>query len=343
MECPVRVDNAARNQLFEEVQAATRSVDHMLYHGQAVYDRNQWCAYDVFLKAAWAYLVENGSQDRRVASVLLLKMVQLYRRRSGREHVRAAGGYLAKLKNLLAEVEGPTRIDWLRGIVAYEEAYLGFLADAASYATEMLFRQSEELERSYGRKRGLLVSKAQRVVATMRQDASRGAVDGLKRAQAELRGVRDELAGDVHALAQSWVQSNIPVHCAYAEVARGRHHAAIAAVRALADSGSGSALWYSGVAKAREGDMESGTKDLEAARRAFYRNSRAEGFGSLLVALGDAYCLAGRRDDAVKTYTEATRQPPGMDNKASICAAGARLVRLECGRAIGGPEDIYWN
>jgi hypothetical protein len=50
--CPVRLDRIQRSALFEEVEAAVKSVDHMIYHKQAIHDSNHWCSYEVFLKAA---------------------------------------------------------------------------------------------------------------------------------------------------------------------------------------------------------------------------------------------------------------------------------------------------
>jgi tetratricopeptide (TPR) repeat protein len=112
---------------------------------------------------------------------------------------------------------------------------------------------------------------------------------------------------------------------AYANLALGRHSAAADLVAALAKKGYSSAMWYMGIALVRDGAIQEGIEQLEAARKAFYRDQRAEGRASVLVGLGDAYQISGRREDALAEYDKALRQPPHMDNAVSIKAAKLRL------------------
>ena len=94
-----------------------------------------------------------------------------------------------------------------------------------------------------------------------------------------------------------------------------------------------------GLALARDGAIPEGIRQLEAAVRAFYRDQRAEGRAAVLVGLGDAYQIAGRREDALAAYGKALRQPIHMDNAVSIKAAKLRL--REDGLIIRSHSDIH--
>jgi len=339
--CPARLDDITRSTLFNEVEKATRSVDDMTHHSQAIYSRNHWCTYEVFLKAAWAFLREEKRDSSLVAAVLLLKMVQLYRRRPGKEYQKAAQKHLLKLKSLLSSLDNSVKSSWIRGVVGYEEAYMAFLRGATSIETEALFRASEELEKLYGRKIGLFVSRAQMLVARMRRLAHSGS--HIASNQNDLLRIQDYLSGYSDGLSKSWVDHSIPVQLAYGDLVQGKNAKAEERITALASQGAASSLWYRGVARLRMGELAIGAADLVEARRAFYRDGQTERRANLLVALGDAFILAGRKEDARGAYSEALKQPEAMDNYDARLVARVRILNLDEGRYISNPTDIYFS
>lgn len=335
-ECPVRLDPIRRNVLFEEVEAAVTSIDNMNHHSEAIYDSNYWCNYEVFLKAAWRYLNEHGEAHGGVGAVILLKLIQLYRRRPGKVYHRAATGYLQLLRQLIGtRASGSHR--WLDGVATYEEAYMRFLLASAESSTEMIFQKSVEEEGKYGRPLGVLVSLAQSQVVAIRRAGS----DHHKLAARvrTLSNIRDRLAAIGGPLAASWVESSVPIFLAYTDIVLGRPSAAIDSLGKMAESGNIGALWYRGVALIRAGAIDPGVHDLEQARRGFYQRQRAEGRGALLVALGDAYQLARRPEEARMAYSEAARQPSHMDNSSALQVARGRLS--EGSPRISSPSQIY--
>jgi hypothetical protein len=322
-ECPIRLDPVLRSSLFQEVEAATASLDGMYHHSEAIRDSNHWCNYEVFLKAAWTYLCANRRAKSRIGAVVLLKMVQFYRRRPGRVYQRAAAQRQRDLQDLLETLGPEARTRWLEGIAAYEEAYMSFLMASSSQATEDVFLKSVNLESKYGRPLGELISLAQSYVVGIRRVGA--PPQELEKKMRELARVQDNLASIRGPLANSWIEESVPAHMAYANLALGRHSDAAGLVAALVEKGYSSAMWYMGLALARDGAIAEGIKQLEAARKAFYRDQRAEGRAAVLVGLGDAYQIAGRREDALAAYGEALRQPVHMDNAVSIKAAKLRL------------------
>ncbi|MHB8882635.1 MAG: HNH endonuclease [Thermodesulfovibrionales bacterium] len=339
--CPVRLDNITRSVLFEEVEKATCSLDAMNHHSQAIYSRNHWCTYEVFLKAAWAFLCEEKRDSNLVAAVLLLKMVQLYRRRPGKEYQKAAQKHLLKLKSLLSALDNSVESNWIRGVVGYEEAYIAFLRGATSIDTEALFRASENLEKLYGRKIGLFVSRAQMIVARMRRLALSGS--HIVSNQNDLLKIQDNLSGYSDGLSKSWVDYSIPVHLAYGDLVQGKNKKAEERIAGLASQGVATSLWYRGVARLRMGELAIGTTDLVEARRAFYRDGQSERRSNLLVALGDAFILAERKEDARSAYSEALKQPEAMDNYDARQVARVRILNLNEGQYINNPTDIYFS
>jgi hypothetical protein len=106
-ECPARLDNLLRSKLFVEVESAVSSIDNMLYHYDAISQSGHWSNYDIFLKACWRYLSDTSQAETAVALVVLLKMVQLYRRRSSGSFHRAADRHLRHLLKLIQLNSGP--------------------------------------------------------------------------------------------------------------------------------------------------------------------------------------------------------------------------------------------
>jgi len=335
--CPVRIDEVRRSDLFQEVESAVRSVDQMLYHSQAISDSNHWCSYDVFLKAAWVYLDTEKRTQTPVGAILLLKMVQLYRRRSGRLYQAAAARRLHELNSLLDSLGSSEAVLWLSGIVAYEEAYMRFLQAASSAETESALARSIALEKAHGRPLGSLVSTAQGHVAALRRLPQAG--QKCEAIRAALERLQDQIAPIGGPLAGSWVNSSIPVHMAYADLIAGRNAAVIDALAPLVEKPQGAAQWYTGIALLRSGDLEAGIRILERARRSFYSEQRTERRAALLVALGDAYQLAGRADDAAGAYSEALRQPSHMDNHDALAIARAKLMG---GRRVCSGKGVYF-
>jgi hypothetical protein len=154
-----------------------------------------------------------------------------------------------------------------------------------------------------------------------------------------LKETQDKLQAIGGGLADSWTNVNVPIFLAYTDLIVGDSPTAINALITLAESGNTSALWYRGIGLVRTGAIETGVIDLERNRRGFHRERRAEGRGALLVALGDAYQMLGRADDATSAYVEAGRQPIGMDNLDAVKVAKQRLSNR--GGSVMSPPNIF--
>lgn len=339
--CPVRLDRLTQSILFEEVKAAVKSTDSMFYHSQAVYNKNHWSAYEVFLKAAWNYLRDNSQDKSRIGAILLLKMVQLYRRRSGRAFQRAARRKFGQLKSLLGSLDKSDRISWILGEVAYEEAYMRFLEAAGSKETVNLFENSVEQERRGGRRMGYSISNAQMIVSSGRLMMEAGS--HLEKQRIQLLRVQNDMASIEGMLSNSWVNLTIPVHLAHIDLREGKYDRVIQVMAPMAEKSNGRALWYSGIAKMRSGEKESGIVDLELARRKLYEDCITERRAALLVGLGDAYLLLDNIPAAKKTYKEAIRQPTHMDNQKAIEVAQRRLDNSSLGHVIDSHDTIYFR
>jgi hypothetical protein len=190
------------------VEAATASLDGMYHHSEAIRDSNHWCNYEVFLKAAWTYLGANRRAKSRIGAVVLLKMVQFYRRRPGRVYQRAAAQRQRDLQGLLETLGPEARTRWLEGIAAYEEAYMSFLMASSSQATEDVFLKSVNLESKYGRRLGELISLAQSYVVGIRRPGA--SLQELEQKMRDLARVQDSLASIGGSLANSWIEESVP-------------------------------------------------------------------------------------------------------------------------------------
>jgi len=338
--CPVRLENIARSQLFQEVETAVGSLDGMVYHSQAISDSSHWRSYEVFLKAAWAYLGEIGRTRSTVGTVVLLKMLQLYRRRSGKAFQAAARRTLGKLKRLMASLDKPGKVSWLEGVLAYEEAYMLFLRASFGMRTAALFEYSGNLEDKCGRPIGRLVSTAQMLVSETRRKVVEGS--NFEAIRGRLVEIQEKMSGIGGGLAMSWIDYSLPVHLAYIDSMNGDNQAVIDALGPVAQERGGGPLWYVGIAKIRSGLVEDGKRDLEAARRSYYRSCLAERRAVLLVGLGDAHALLGDGESAEATYREALRQPRHMDNQEGVEAAKERLARFDEGHLVRECDDVYF-
>jgi hypothetical protein len=319
--CPVRLDQIRRSMLFSEVEAAVTSIDNMNYHSQAISDSNHWCNYEVFLKACWRYLHETSRSETTLGAVVLLKMIQLYRRRPGVAYQKAA---LKQLDRLLRLLRGPsTRDGWLLGVTVYEQAYMKFLTSAPSHETETAFRESVMFEIKYGRPVGQFISHAQGRVAALRRGIRTGS--NIELHITEFRKIGDQLSSIGGGLADYWALQNIPIHLAYADLRRGRYAAVVDSMKEFVAKGDTNALLYTGIAMLRSNEKVSAVQLLVDARRGFYREQRSEGRSGLLVALGDAYQMTGQPSDARKVYEEAIKQPLHMDNAEAIKVAIQRI------------------
>ncbi len=339
--CPVRLDEVRRSILFEEVEHAIESTESMIHHSQAIYNSYHWSAYEVFLKAAWGYLSDNSQVNSRLGAILLLKMVQLYRRRPGQAFQKAARRKLVQLKSLLPSLGKSDHVSWMRGVVGYEEAYMRFLEAAGNKSTEKLFESSAELEQHCGRRIGHLVSKAQMAVSGIRGTSGIGA--DLEKQRVKLLTAQNEMASIEGPLSESWVNLSIPVHLAYIDLVQQRYDEVIHAMVPMAKKGVGAALWYSGIAKIRSGEEENRLADLERAPRRYYQDCVTEHRTALLVGFGDAHALSDNHTDAKAAYAEAVRQPANMDNQEAIKIARRRLDAMSLGRVIRSHDDIYFG
>jgi tetratricopeptide (TPR) repeat protein len=320
--CPARLDLLCRSKLFLEVESAVRSIDHMQHHAEAVAQSGHWCNYDVFLKASWRYLQETARTGSTLAAVVLLKMVQLYRRRPSESFQRAAA---RKLKTLSQLITQPGSGDhWLLGVTRYEEAYLKFLLSAESVETENAFSESAGFESRSGRPVGQFVSKAQAQVAGIRRLAPTAGQE-IATYVTELRRTSDRLAQLDQNLARLWVNEVIPIQLAYVDLCQGKYIQVLESMDGLVARRNLDALWYTGVALFHAGEKHAAALRLEEARRGFYQQQRSEGRSRLLLSLGGAYDCLGQREQAHRAYEETIEQAPHMDNAAAIAVARRRL------------------
>lgn len=325
--CRARVDPVTRSVLFEEVLNATQSNVAMRHHTTSVYRSDSWNNYEVFLKAAWEFLVLNGRSSGKTATVLLYHFVNLYRRRSGELYNRAAGRYIQQLNKNYSELPSKIGLEWLKPKILYQEGYLFFLANAASPVALQLFNRSAEFETKGGNTVGRAISAAQATVVRLRQGED---VDG------DIQRCQDTIADAADTDAIRWYTQNIPIHRSCVALMKQDYTLAaeLAEPIALLDSATQSyrpskALYVLGLAAFQmNATPANAIALLEKSRKSYWAAAATEGRASVMVSLGDAYWSIGERQKAEEMYREALRQPAYMDNQRAIAIGKRRLVKL---------------
>jgi len=334
--CPVRTDSVRRSTLFHEVERATESVESMARLTRSVYDSNSWNTLEVFLKAAWNYLKEQGANNGKVGCIVLYHFINLYRRRPSRRHYGAALKHLCRLKSTYSSLDDQRGIEWLDPKMRYHEGYLAFLLDPAGNEAYQYFSDSSQGEARLGQRAGQAMSEAQAMVVRLRRGESIG--DSLAKLQESLADFSDDDA-------ERWRDQNIPIHMASDALGLGRWQVAYDLIKhilekpepplARTDQGTrpSKSLYIRGVAMFEGGDPTGGTISLEQARKGYLAMSSAEGRASVLLSLGDAYLLQGDMASARKAYVETVGQPRHADNRGAVQVGQARLCDIDSGRA----------
>lgn len=319
----VRVSEIHRIELFQEVEKSTATPEDFWNQWHPVYNRNYWSAYDVFLKAAWNHLREHGANCSPVGAMILYRRLWLYRRRSGK--FGAARSMEKRLTTLLNDLRDPS-IEWLRGKVEYELAYMDFMQTPFNPSVWRRFECSAYLEKKVGNKSGELVSHATALMVRMQAEKTPLFDDFLK--------VLDSLSEQSDPLANRWCKYNLPYLMAIGEVISGGerameklvsmlpdamgHLTAEDEMEALAKEVAGYHLW-------QQGEVERCVQMYESARTIKNRIGQAEGRSGVTVALGDAYACQGRWDDARRMWELAKGEAPEFLNRRSQQVALSRL------------------
>ena len=334
-ESRVRIDPVARSVLFEEVEKAAQSHVTMRNHTTLVYASNSWNNYEVFLKAAWAFLESEGWTKDKTATVLLYHFVNLYRRRPGKRYNRAAGRFLQRLKKTYSALPDRAGLEWLEPKILYQEGYLHFLSDAASLVALGMFNRSAEFEASQDSPVGRAISAAQATAVRLRQGED---------VEEDLRSCLDALADTTDLDGIRWYTQNMPIHRGCVALMKGDYTLAAELVKPITavdssesvEQGSrpAKALYVLGLATFQVNETpDEAIQLLEASRKSYWASALAEGRGSVMVSLGDAYWSAGDRGKAAERYREALSQPAHMDNQRALAIAERRLADLQDGRA----------
>ena len=268
-----------------------------------------------------------------VAAIVLYQMVNLYRRRPSKQHNRAAHRLLRELIQVYQELDAGGAIKWLAPKIVYQEAYLSFLNEARCDTAVRRFLSSAEQERCVGRAMPAAISTAQALVVELRRGS---------RVTERLARVRDALANADTADELRWLNENLPIHQAAANLAEGRFESARSMVDNLAvadeslarGSRQAKARYIAGIAAFQMGDRGTGLELVSAARRAYWTTTKAEGRAAVCTTLGDMWLCVGERDNAVDRFREALAQPAHMDNQAAQDVARQRLAQLEVSARI---------